>query len=59
MSSSCIHVASFAVSVSVIYSVLVDNKTTVSSLLEHQLTELSFGIKIKPEVDFRLSKSPA
>lgn len=59
MSNSRIHVASFAASVNAIYSALVDDRATVGYLLEHQLTGPPFSMKIKPEVDFRLSKSPA
>ena len=59
VSNSRIHVASFAASVNAIYSTSVDNRVTVGCLLEYQLTGPPFSMKIKPEVDFRLSKSPA
>ena len=59
MSNRRSHIASFAANVNAIYSAWVDNKATVGCLLEYQLTGPPFSIKMKPEVDFRLSRSPA
>ena len=53
------HVAFFAASVKVIYSASIDDKATVSRLLEHQLTGPPFSMKMKSEVDFRLFLFPA
>ena len=59
MSSSRNQVASFEASVKAIYSGSVDDSATVGCLLEHQLTGPPLSMKIKPEVDFRLSLSLA
>lgn len=53
------HVASLAARVSAIYSASVEDRATVACFLEHQLIGPPFSIKIKPDVDFRLSLSPA
>ncbi len=53
------HVASFAAIVKVIYSASIDDKVTVGRLLEHKLTGPPLSIKMKPDVDFRLSLFPA
>ena len=52
-------VASLAASVSAMYSASVEEIATVNCLLEHQLIGPPFSIKMKPDVDFRLSLSPA
>ena len=57
--SSRSHVASFAARVRVMYSASVDNRTIVDCFFEHQLTGPLLSMKIKPEVDFWLSLSPA
>lgn len=59
MSNRRIHIASFAASINAMYSASVDNRATVGCLLEHQLTGPPFSMKMKPEVNFQLSKSPA
>lgn len=59
VSSRRSHVASFVASVKAMYSASVDDNATVGCLFEHQLTGLPLSIKIKPEVDFWLSLSPA
>ena len=53
------HVASLAANVKDIYSASVDDSATVDCLFEHQLTSPPFSMNIKPDVDFRLSLSPA
>ena len=52
-------VASFAASVRVMYYAFVDDRATVDCLFEHQLTGPPLSIKTNPEVDLRLSLSPA
>ena len=59
MSNSRIYVIFFAANVNAIYSTLVEERATVDCLFKYQLTGLPFSIKIKPEVDFWLAKSPA
>lgn len=59
VSSRRSHVASFAASVRAMYSASVDDKATMGCLLEHQLTGPPLSMKMKPEVDFQLSLSPA
>lgn len=41
------------------YSASVDDNATVRCFFEHQLTGPPFSMKIKPEVDFQSSLSPA
>ena len=53
------HVASFATRVRAIYLASVDNRATVDCFFKHQVTGPSLSMKIKPEVNFRLSLSPA
>ena len=53
------HDASFAARVSAMYSASVDDNATVDGLWGYQLTGLLFSIKMKPDVDLRLSLSPA
>lgn len=59
MSNRRSHVASFSARVRAMYYALVDDNAIVGCFLEHQLTGPSLSIKMKPEVDFRLSLSPA
>lgn len=59
MSNRRSQVASFAANVKARYSASVDERATVDCLLQHQLTGPPLRIKMKPEVDFRLSLSPA
>lgn len=59
MSNKRSHVASFVARVKAMYSALVDDNAAVGCFFEHQLTGPSLSMKIKPEVDFRLSLLPA
>lgn len=52
MSNKYSHIAFFAANVNTMYSASVDNRATMNCLLEYQLTELSFSIKMKSKVDF-------
>lgn len=59
VSSNHNHVASFAANVKAMYLASVDDRATVACFLEHQLTGPLFNMKMKPEIDLRLSLSPA
>lgn len=49
------YIAFLAANFMAIYLALVDNSITVDYFFEHQLIDLSFNIKTKPDIDFWLS----
>lgn len=59
VSSSLSQVVSFAARVSATYSTSADERATVAYLLEHQLTGPPFNMKMKPDVEFLVTWSPA
>lgn len=59
MSSKCNYIIFFAITIKAIYLALVENKVTVSYLMEHKFTGPQLNIKMNPNMDFWLSKSPA
>lgn len=59
VSSRCIYVIFFATNVREIYLSSVDDRANVDCFFKFQLTGLPFNIKIKLNVNLRLSLSPA
>lgn len=47
--------ASFAAGIKAMYLALVDKRATIGYFFEHQLIRPLLSMKMKPEVDFRLS----